>query len=160
EIIFEKNFKIYKSFAVQGLKELSILGLSQNDKIGILLFTEDSTLYVKDKEVNLEVDEIISLGGLLTTYTEYDALNNYNDAIGLPGGNINIKTKRATGELNIVMRGMNGGKRSTFPKDKTEKLPRDPSLDGRCRDRHERPDRRRTDCFGKKGHRGVKGENG
>lgn len=161
-VVFSKNFKMYKSFAVEGFKILSKLGISQSDKIGTLFITEDSTLILDDKDFNLEVQDLISSGGTIATFEKEEVTRNYDDSIGLSGGSIHIKAQRSFGQLNIELRGKNGGPRTTSPKDKTERLAADPNLNGKCRHRSDggSPNRNIQACFGKKGHRGVKGEKG
>lgn len=159
-VIYSKNFKIYKSFAVEGYKSLSMLGISQTDKIGTLFITEDSSLIIEDKDFDLEVQDLISSRGTIATFAKEDVTKNYDDSIGLSGGSIHIKAQRSFGQLNIELRGKNGGPRTTSPEDKIGRLPADPKLNGKCRHRDGRPNRNATACFGKKGHRGVKGEKG
>lgn len=160
-MIVSKNFNIRKSLVITGRKKFSTIGLSEKDKIETLVLDLESKLYIEDQKIDLELNEIVSLGGTITTFLEEDAINRYNNTIGHNGGDLKIKTKTARGQINIVLRGMDGGRQTSIPPEKTSRLPRDPSLDGKCsKSSKSGPDYSNTRCYGKKGHTGEKGKIG
>lgn len=161
EIIESRNFVLRKSFVVAAYKSITDLGLSPKDKIGILLLRQDAILAFRNLDIDLEVEELISFNGTVTSYPVNDATSIYSNSVGLSAGNMKLKIKKGSGDLNIEMRGMDAGPKTTMPAEKTNQLPADPIHNSVCGNpRKGGPNYSDKNCFGQKGHPGEKGLTG
>lgn len=152
------QIKILKSYLISGSSTFISSGIGDAKKIGTLLLDENSSLAFEGRDVSLEVSELVSLGGVITTYTDENLKTIKQNVNGEHGGNLNIKIKEAKGELSFVMKGRDGG---VVTNKREQKFPPadDASLNGSCRtDHYYHPST--VACFGKNGINGFDGEPG
>lgn len=140
-----------KSFAVEGTKNFtSFIGV---DSIETLVILEDGRLVTGGVDVNAKIDRLISMNGKLVTHPENTQTP--DNQVGNSGGTITLDVIKAVGQLNVELRGLNGGKQTMEPKKITKVPAKDPKHNGTCRNGRDAGNDSR--CEGKKGHRGYPG---
>lgn len=148
------RFTIKKSVVVQGHQRLSIsLG---GAPLKSLVLLDGSELVSAGVDAIIDAEEIVSQKGSISTWDLVQVTEAPDNKDGLPGGHIQLNAKRLVGELDINLRGQNGGAQTYIPPAVTEEIPRDNSLNGRCDSVNESPQR----CSGKPGHQGLRGRPG
>lgn len=81
--------------------------LDLHQKIKRLYLEKDAVLKTEGSDVDLEVEEIDSLGGKIVTFEASDFAKTATD--GQPSGNFHLKTSKIIGPLTIEIRGQSGG---------------------------------------------------
>lgn len=150
------NLKALKSYIISNENSLAYSRIADSEKIGTLILDENTTLSTEGRDVSLEVKELISLKGAITTFGTENFQQKKFDVDGESGGNLNLKIQKAIGELNIQMKGRPGGE-VTLVRTQKSAPAADPALNGRCSGYHDRGNRA---CVGKAGAKGFDGEPG
>lgn len=151
------SIQLKKSFIVTGETNLNALGVGKNAEIETLLLEENSKLATEGQTVQLSINEIISLGAVISTFSEETLKEILKDVEGDSGGEIDLKVNQAIGTLTFDMRGKNGGIQ-TLIRPQKEAPKADPALNGTCR---KGPvNGREQGCFGKNGRDGYDSEPG
>lgn len=105
----EIKFTVPKNIVVQSKTTLPEL---HNQKIGTLLLTADAEIITEGRPLNLEVKNLISLNGTLSTFEISSIDLTPADTQGKDGGMIKINAEEAQGSLTVNLRGTNGGRQS------------------------------------------------
>lgn len=156
----EQTFKLKKSLIVNSPVKLASLKVkdSSNFDLENLVLLEKAELLFEDRIVKIKTKNLISSRGRIVSYSERSQAD--NNQAGQNGGDLNLKTSNASGELKIELRGQNAGLQLEIPVAKNS-IPATPShLNGKCQ-MNETNDNHR--CEGKKGlpgEEGSKGKNG
>ena len=105
------NYRIVARTTIQIPRDLEITGAQSHQRITgyhRLFLAPGSTLLTQGRALHVEVDEIVSLGGIVSTFLPGATATLGQDGRG--GGSIVIRAKRARGVLFIQSRGENGGR--------------------------------------------------
>lgn len=146
------DVKILKSFVVSDKKNYADFIAAPS--IGTLLIEEKGELSTDGLDLDLKVKDLISLKGKLVTFPVERVAETSDNRPGLSGGKIVLEAEKASGDLYIELRGLNGGKITRIP-NKIEAIP-PKAADGQCpRDREVRRNDQR--CVGKPGQKGYPG---
>jgi len=116
KVVFKKSIKVKRDVYLYGdystkEKTLSDSDLPASGQISLgALIIEDASLITQGADIDLRVDDFFAIGSArLETFSEKD-LSSKPGTEGKSGGRIAISAKRAFGELEVFMRGKNGGK--------------------------------------------------
>lgn len=154
QVLARFTYKLRKSFVVHG--EMAARSLSLGEKLGNLVLLPSSILTTHGDRVTLRFEKIIAANAKLRTLAEV-MFQATAERPGITPGEILLEADEGYGELEVELRGQNGGDAITSRAPVTAVPARTADLNGACRGYHSRGDQR---CFGKKGHRGYPGENG
>lgn len=150
------TIKLKKSLVIEGKKSaITVLGSFVQYKT--VFIEKDAELITEGADLDLEIEELYSLNGSISTFSEEKQKEKTLEVqTGLSGGHIHLKVKRAVGSLKIHLRGLNGG-------DNTKLHPVLPpqvsptSLHGGCSSYNPSYT---GNCVGKNGLDGVNGKDG
>lgn len=147
--------KIKKSMVVSGpVNFTSHIG---NGYLETLVIDQYGVLITEKNDVKLQVEEFISHGGKIVTFTKQLEDATADNLPGESGGTINIDAKKTLGKVFFELRGKNGGKQTQIPP-ATPKQVADPKLNGNCSTKESLKQDRK--CYGKKGLTGFPGKDG
>ncbi len=156
---FKINTK--KSVIVSGKQNAQDLnlGLAPIEK---LVIEEGATLITNGTNILLEMDELISFGGEISTFDEEKTYTPVNDRDGLGGGKIILKTKTSQGKVIINLIGLQAGLQTKIPEPIFEIPLAHKNNNGKCSGARDINSDYKKDqkCFGKKGAKGIKGKKG
>jgi hypothetical protein len=161
EVIFSKVITLKKSYIISKSENPQKLGIA-NSSIGTLLLEKGGEIATFGEDTEIEIDELISDGGDISTFPKIDPPSTPNDSNGLSGGNITIKARSGTGKMTFNLIGLNGGKQTKIP-EQIQKIPKFTNdLNGSCKGSRDIRSKyyEEKKCFGKKGLTGFKGEKG
>ncbi len=155
------KIEIKKSIIVKGKENAQDLKLGLAP-IDILLIEEGGTLITNGSNILLEMNELISLGGEISTFDEERPYIPLNDREGLSGGRIILKTKNSQGKIIINLIGLQAGLQTKIPEPISEIPAAVKEKNGICKGSRDINSDYKKDqkCFGKKGTKGIKGKNG
>lgn len=136
---------------ISGIKNFtSHIGVESMETLVIL---EGGTLVTNGVNVKATMDRLISMNGKIITHPEN--VQTPDNQTGKSGGEIYLIVGQATGQLNVELRGLNGGKQTMEPNKITKVPAKDPAHNGNCGNGSDPGNNPR--CSGKKGHRGYPG---
>jgi len=105
------EFSFYEDIQLNSIEHFNKLGLLSKtwNKVGALVLNEGSTLLSDGETLLINAEEIVAFpGSEISTFGD-EELKALPKKMGKHGGNIELKTEFATGELHVTMRGQNGG---------------------------------------------------
>lgn len=147
---YEQDF--LRSYMIHGNVDFtSFIG---HEEIDYLVLMADSELSFGNNDTDLKVNNLISAGGRVVNMTKSQAQRTVDNRSGLHGASIRMSVDQARGVIGFTLRGGDAGKVTVLPAPMDKIPPRDPKLNGPCKDS------RGKDCPGKKGHRGYPGNDG
>lgn len=156
-----RMFTIRKSFVIKGRQDISETSIGDKSKVGTLFLHSSAELYVLTKNIELDVEELISEYGTISNIPDLLTKNPKFDTVGRTGGDITLKIHELRGDMQIMMNGEHGGEVAKTVVDKTFHVAADPAHNGRCGNpKNGRNVGRDQNCLGKNGHPGEKGMNG
>jgi len=100
-----------KSLFISG--EVNLSQIRNIESYTHLVFEEDSILITEDNDLHLNLIELVSDNGSIVTFRENSLAE--NNFAGLNGGKIKIFTKKAIGNLHVILQGQNAGERTDEP---------------------------------------------
>lgn len=148
------DVKILKSYVVSDKKNYADFIAAPS--IGTLLIEKNGELSSDGIDLELKVKDLISLKGKLVTFPAERVATTSENRPGLSGGKITLEAEKATGDLVVELRGLNGGKQTRIPSKNTNIPPK--GADGNCGNSYHNPNDQR--CFGKNGPKGYPGVSG
>lgn len=151
------KIKLLKSYIVS--KDENWNTFLPTEKIETLLIEKDVTLYSHEMSVILESRTFISLGGSIKTFPQTFADSTLPDNNGKSGGSIIISSLVGRGHLNVDLRGLNAGARTTVPPKNQTRTEKNTNKNG-CIPEYDTPPRNESLCYGLKGHPGQQGIKG
>jgi len=160
-IIGKFKFELQKSIIVADKKYAQNLNLGTGP-IDILLLESGADIITNGANINLEMNELLSFDGAISTFDEERSHNPVNDTPGISGGKITLKTKTSSGKIRINLIGLDAGMQTKIPPTITEIPTFSESKNGECT-KHRGIDsnyKKDEKCFGKKGQKGFKGLTG
>ena len=106
-----KRLSEVKKLVING--EVHLFDLKEFENYTHLEFTHGAILITDGKDIAFNLQELKSDGGIIMT--SKDGATALDDNAGRDGGNILIKTAKAIGDLHVILRGENAGKRTDAP---------------------------------------------
>lgn len=151
-----------KSILVNNKQNIYALGLDGNQSIEALVLDEGAVLTTEGDKIGLTMNELISNGGTIATFTRDNMPVPLENEPGKSGGIINITTKRAIGDILFELRGGNAGAQTKIPEKNPYIHPKYLSLDGECKGHVDADSSYKNNmkCRGKKGAQGAPGFKG
>jgi hypothetical protein len=104
-----------KSFIIKGLQSPYSLGIQGSSSVDTLVFDEGSVLYTSGLLTSLTFKNLISKNGKVVTFTEEMIKKSIDNMDGFSSQMINIMTQKASGSLQVELRGQPAGDQRNIP---------------------------------------------